>query len=121
VNFLNVGLDNDPNYLEAFQDLDAILTEKRDWKGLEKSYGKMLERIANDNSQQAIALRKLLFKNLGEVYRSRLDKPQKAIQAFRLASDMHPSDVELLELLTALYSEHGEDPEDAIAAHRRMH
>src|SRR5699024_7942650 len=74
----------------------------------------------NDNSQQAIALRKLLFKNLGEVYRSRLDKPQKAIQAFRLASDMDPSDVELLEILAALYSEHGEDPEDAIAAHRRM-
>lgn len=120
VNFLNVVLDNDPTYLEAFQDLDAILTEKRDWKGLEKSYGKMLERIANDDSQQARALRKLLFKNLGEVYRSRLDKPQKAIQAFRYASDMDPADVELLEILAALYSEHGEDPEDAIAAHRRM-
>src|SRR5699024_10560714 len=30
VNFLNVVLDNDPTYLEAFQDLDAILTERRD-------------------------------------------------------------------------------------------
>lgn len=120
INFLNVVLDNDPTYLEAFQDLDAILTERRDWKGLEKSYAKMLERIANDESQEARALRKLLFKNLGEVYRSRLDKPQKAIQAFRYASDMDPSDVEILEILAALYSKHGEDPEDAIAAHRRM-
>lgn len=120
INFLNVVLDNDPTFLEAFQDLDAILTEKRDWKGLEKAYGKMLERIADDNSTKARALRKLLFKNLGEVYRSRLEKPQKAIQAFRYASDMDPSDVEILEILAALYSEHGEDPEDAIAAHRRM-
>lgn len=118
--FLNAALDHDPQYLQAFQDLDAILTGQRDWKGLEKAYAKMLERIAGADDAKSIALRKLLLKNLGEVYRSRLDSPRKAIQAFRLASDIDPADEGLLEVLASLYSEHGEDPEDAIAAHRRM-
>lgn len=118
--FLNIVLDNDPRYLQAFQDLDAMKTEERDWKGLEKAYVKMLERIAGEADTEAVALRKLLLKNLGEVYRTRMQNPRKAIQAFRLASDLDPNDETILEILAALYSEHGEDPEDAIAAHRRM-
>lgn len=118
--FLNVALDTEPTFLTAFQDLDALLTDAKDWKGLERAYRKMLERIATRGDDEATALRKLLFKNLGEVYRTRMQDPKKAIQAFRLASDIDPTDEKLLEILAELYSQHSEDPEEAIAAHRRM-
>lgn len=118
--FFNVALDTDPSFLQPFQDLDALLTAEHDWTGLEKAYGKMLERVGGRTDPAAVPLRKLLWKNLGEIYRSRLEKPQRAIQAFKMASDQDPSDVELLEILAALYSQYGEDPEDAISAHRRM-
>lgn len=120
VEFLNVTLDQNPMFLEAFQDLDALITETRDWKNLERAYVRMLERIKDNGEPQALALRKLLLKNLGEIYRSRLDNPRKAIQAYKLASDLDPTDEKLLELLAALYAEFGDDPEMAIAAHRRM-
>lgn len=117
--FFNLALDEDPTKLDTFQELDALLTEARDWKAQERAYVQMLKRISQGTSDEILGLRKMLLRGLGEIYISRLDSPKKALQAFQLASDIDPDDEKLLERLAALYADHGE-PQDAVAAHRRL-
>src|SRR5690606_8759866 len=41
----NTALDHDPTQLKAFEAINKILTERKDWKNLERAYRKMLHRV----------------------------------------------------------------------------
>ena len=46
VELFNEALDLNPTYLEAFERINKILTQQKDWKQLERAYRKMLHRVA---------------------------------------------------------------------------
>jgi tetratricopeptide (TPR) repeat protein len=121
VEFFNKALDVKPDYLEAFEAVDRALTTARDWKSLERNYRRMLERVTTTASLAENAkLKELLLRNLGEVYRSRLQQFEDAIAAFKLASQVNPADEQLQEILAELYEKAGKSGTEVIEAHRRL-
>jgi hypothetical protein len=61
------ALDNNPDHLKAFEAIDRLLTQKKDWKELERNYRKMLKRVAGQGKND-IELN--LWHFLGEIYRT---------------------------------------------------
>jgi len=96
----NMVLDDDPNYLKAFQAVDSMVTKAKDWKTLERSYRKMLKRLPQDGADE---LKLTLWQNLGEIYRSRLNDYKSAAAAFEIAAKLDPSSTERHVMLAELY------------------
>lgn len=108
-------LDASPGYLQAFEKLVRMLTDRRDWNGLEKSYRKMLLRAKGSAS---VALELALWKQLGLVYRDRLGNNDHALEAFQAALTRNPADEELHRIVVELNLLLG-DLDGAIAQARR--
>jgi tetratricopeptide (TPR) repeat protein len=107
-------LDLDTDKLEAFQALDEILTRQKDWTGLEEAYRRMLTRIRDKGNKN---LEFMLYKNLGEIYRSRLSNLEYATSSFELAVKLRPEESRLHEILAQLYESTGK-LDKAVAANR---
>ena len=71
--------------LDAFHALRQLVTADRNWKYLEQSYRRMIKRLPK---QDPVLLP--LWDALGEIYRSKLDHPQSAIEAFEVAHALDP-------------------------------
>ena len=120
IRYYNVVLDYDLGSLDAFRAVDELLTRQKDWKALEQNYRRMLQRVqgAGSSFDKGPALLFTLYKNLGEIYRSRLNNEDYAISAFELASTQRPNDEVIREILAGLY-ELGDDKLDkAVEQHR---
>ncbi len=120
IRYYNVVLDFDLESLDAFRAVDELLTRLKDWKALEQNYRRMLQRVqaAGASFEKGTALLFTLYKNLGEIYRSRLKNVDYAISAYELASGQRPRDEVIREILAGLY-ESGEDKLDkAVEQHR---
>ncbi|MCG8418317.1 MAG: tetratricopeptide repeat protein [Proteobacteria bacterium] len=101
--------------LKAFQDIDKILTSKRDWKTQEREYRKMIKRLA-----PGTPILVQLWHSLGEIYRSRLKHYQSAIEAFEIAQQIQ-STTERGEILAELYLvAEGDYTDKAVAQHMSM-
>jgi tetratricopeptide (TPR) repeat protein len=98
-------LDVDPSALEAFERIVRILTETKDWVGLEQMYRKMISRADNRNDR---TLSHLLNKQLGIVYRDRIGDYQLAIQVIERAVQIRPHDEEAQAMLRELLASIGQ-------------
>ncbi len=117
VEFFNKTLDTNVGELRAFEAIDRILTASRDWEMLEKNYLSMIKRVYNDNSPEFNDTKKLLWYGLGEIYRTRLNEWDHAIDAFKKASELSPRDEKLHNILSELYirmPDHGLEAIDEI-------
>ena len=114
IEFYQQTLDLDHDKLEAFQAVDELLTQEKNWDDLERSYRKMIGRVKDTDNDKLLFM---LYKNLGEIYRSRLDRPEHAASSFELAVKLNPGDVKVHEILSQLYENSGE-LEKAVATHR---
>jgi tetratricopeptide (TPR) repeat protein len=113
------ALDEDLERLEAFEAIDRIYTRRKDWKGLERAYRRMLRRIAETGGGRD-EIKFKLWEGLGEIYRSRLGHPKSAIKAFETAAQLQPSNERIRLILADLYEKTGENLEGAIEQHRKM-
>jgi tetratricopeptide (TPR) repeat protein len=105
VDLFNEALDLNPQYLEAFERINKILTAQRDWKQLERSYRKMLHRVAGKGNTD---LEYSLWHALGLIYRDRLDDRAKSTEAFRMASRLKPDDAQEHLILAELFESGGQ-------------
>ncbi|RYG85836.1 tetratricopeptide repeat protein, partial [bacterium] len=115
VDLFNEALDLNPSYLEAFERINKILTQKKDWKGLERAYRKMLRRMSAANTQNP-DLEFNLWHTLGIIYRDRLADQNSAIEAFKMATRFKPDEAVERQILAELY-EATEQMEAAIGEH----
>ncbi len=100
--------------LKPFQDIDRILTQKRDWKNQERAYRAMIKRL---RAGDPILVQ--LWHALGEIYRSRLKQMEAAIAAFEVAQKLDPNNAERREILAELHVMAGPDHADkAIEQHQ---
>ena len=114
-----------PRALKAFQDIDRLLTGKRDWKEQERAYRQMLKRL--DNHRESNLLREnpgllvQLWHSLGEIYLSRLKHYKSAIGAFEVAQALDTGNQSRREILVDLYLASGPEYSDkAIEQHMLM-
>ena len=87
VELFNESLDLNPSYLQAFERINKILTQEKNWKQLERSYRKMLHRIAGKGNAD---LEHTLWHQLGLIYRDRLQRTDESIEAFKMAASVKP-------------------------------
>ncbi|HEY8377226.1 MAG TPA: tetratricopeptide repeat protein [Nannocystis sp.] len=93
-------LDEDPRELKAFQAIDTLLTRRKDWKGLDRAYRKMINRLPPTGET---ALRTMLWSNLAEIYRTRMTDFRAAAKAFEVAAALDPLNVDRWQILIELY------------------
>ncbi|MCA9670158.1 MAG: tetratricopeptide repeat protein, partial [Myxococcales bacterium] len=118
VEYFNRALDEDNDQLKAFEAIDRICTQKKDWKTLERNYRKMIKRLPSDEKAD---LKVMLWHNLGEIYRTRLRDFASAIAAFEVATNLHPDNEQRHEILAELYMLSGPDYADkAVNQHHTL-
>ncbi|HWO08965.1 MAG TPA: tetratricopeptide repeat protein, partial [Polyangiaceae bacterium] len=114
VELFNEALDLAPEFLEAFERINKILTVERNWKQLERQYRKMIHRVAGKGKTD---LEFNLWHQLGLVYRDRLSNVQPALEAFKMASSLRPEDSQERVILSELH-ELAEQFDEAITEQR---
>jgi hypothetical protein len=116
VELFNDALDLNPDYLEAFERINKVLTSQKNWKQLERSYRKMLHRVSGKGNND---LEHTLWHQLGLIYRDRLEQADEAIEAFKMAATVKPESVLERQILGELY-EISERWDEAIVEQRRI-
>jgi golgin subfamily B member 1 len=96
----NEALDQDGTMLKAFESINKILTQKKDWKQLERAFRKMLHRVAGKGDE---ALEFNLWHNLGVIYRDRQKNLESAAEAYQMASRLQPDNLEEHQILAEIY------------------
>ncbi len=93
-------LDIDRTRLDAFEHLVRALTEVKDWDTLDLFYRKMIARVKDDpNTTQ---LQFVLFKQLGLIYRDRLEDAARAYEALEYAARLRPDEAEVRKIVTEI-------------------
>lgn len=112
----NEALDTNPKELKAFEAINKILTEKKDWKGLERAYRKMIHRVINMPDMKELQFS--LLHTLGIIYRDRQKNFDSAAEAFRMASGLNPEADTIHVILAELYSAMDGKNVEAIGEHQ---
>lgn len=99
------ALEADPSQLEAFEKIVRMLTESKDWLGLEQMYKRMIARAAGRNDA---VLSHALHKQLGLVYRDRIGDMKAAIAEFQAGAAIRPEDEEIQTMLRELLARTGQ-------------
>ena len=115
VELFSEALDLNPQYLEAFERINKLLTTKKDWKGLERAFRKMLRRMSTANVSNP-ELEFNLWHNLGLIYRDRLRDTTSAIESFKMATRFKPDEAVERQILAELYEATGQT-EAAVGEH----
>ncbi|MBI2894767.1 MAG: tetratricopeptide repeat protein [Deltaproteobacteria bacterium] len=111
----NQALDHNYEHLKAFEAIDRILTQKKDWKELERNYRKMLHRIAGKGKTDVEVN---LWHFLGEIYRTRMGQFEPAAEAFRMAARLDPANAQRHEILAELFMSIAGKHQEAVEEHR---
>lgn len=98
-------LDVDPSQLTAFERIVAMLTEDKDWLGLEQMYKKMLTRALGGADAK---LQHALYTQVALVYRDRIGRSDLAIQALQAAVHLRPDDEQAQTMLRELLARTGQ-------------
>lgn len=103
-------LDEDPADLKTFERVDKILTAKRAWRDEARAYRRMIKRLGAASSPAHKATLLMLWRGLGEIYRTRLGDLQAAAAAFEVAVQLaSPEDGVDLEILAEILEAGGAD------------
>ncbi|HEX4450787.1 MAG TPA: tetratricopeptide repeat protein [Kofleriaceae bacterium] len=101
----NAALDDAPNTPKAFDGIDKLLTDKKDWKNLVRAYRRQLKRIGGDApTEQQLEL----WTRLGDICADQLGDTEAATEAYQVACQLAPDDVRRHEQLADLYLEAGD-------------
>ena len=102
------ALDVDPSQLVAFESIVKLLTQDKDWLGLEQMYKRMIARALAQEGEKAISLQQALYCQIGLVYRDRLHNLEQAIVAYQAAVHLRPGDEQAQTILRELLAKTGQ-------------
>ncbi|MBN2801660.1 MAG: tetratricopeptide repeat protein [Deltaproteobacteria bacterium] len=117
VDYFNRSLDHSLENLKAFEAIDRILTQQKQWKELERNYRKMIHRISGKGKKE---IEINLWHFLGEIYRSRMGQFEAAAEAFKMAAQLDPENITRHEILAELYTKIPGKLDEAVAEHRAL-
>jgi len=108
----NQALDLDPSgMLKAFEAINKLLTQQKDWRELERAFRKMLHRVSGKGDT---ALEFNLWHNLGVIYRDRQKNLEAAAEAFAMASRLQPDNMLEHQILAEIFAMVPSRVQDAI-------
>ncbi len=116
VQYYNKVLDIDPNYAQAFAEIEKILADRRDWKGLEEAYRSMIQRTPKEQKGRRL----ILWKTLADLYYRALRNPEAAIMAYEVVAGLDKDNAEVLDMLAELYSSKEKYREKAIKTYHQL-
>jgi tetratricopeptide (TPR) repeat protein len=118
IELFNQVLEDHPTWTRAFEALERLYVEAKDWKELARAYRKQLRRLPADAPVES-KLR--LWDALAEVVLKHLDNRESASVALEVASSLDPDNLARQEQLAQLYYEMGPSAADkAIAQHQML-
>lgn len=91
VDSLNRALDEEPTCVDAFREIERILFDVRDWRGLAANYRRMIRRVP----KSAKKARSILWRSLGQIYDKGLKSRTSAQIAYEAALAGDPDDEQL--------------------------
>jgi tetratricopeptide (TPR) repeat protein len=109
----NQALDDAPFTPKAFDAVDKLLTDRKDWKNLARAYRRQLKRMGDDAAPEKVLE---LWTKLGDVCLDHLGDTEAATEAYQVACELAPDDVQRHEQLADLYLEAGEARRDEAIA-----
>jgi tetratricopeptide (TPR) repeat protein len=115
---LELALDADARLIQAFADLEALLTGAKKWRELEQAYVRMIQRVPK--GPESAAARVALWKTLGELYRRVLDDTEGARMAYEVVTRTDPDDAAAVEVHAELAAKLRGHEAEAIGAYRRQ-
>lgn len=116
VQYFNAALDLDPSYVRAFEAIEKLLTQRKQWVALEENYRAMIQRTP----KESIKVRSVLWKNLGELYLRVLKNLDAAIAAYNVLCRIVPNNAEHMETLAELMSRSPSQIEGAIGTYQQL-
>ena len=102
---LHAALDDEPFTPKAFEAIEALLADRKDWKNLARAYRRQLKRMGEDAPQDVLLY---LWTKLGDTYLDHLGDNEAATEAYQVACELAPDDIQRHEQLADLYLEAGE-------------
>ena len=101
----HAALDDAPLTPKAFEAVEKLLEERKDWKNLARAYRRQLKRMGEDAEVETVLP---LWTKLGDTYYEHLGDNEAATEAYQVACELAPDDVQRHEQLADLYLEAGE-------------
>ncbi len=105
VDRFSAALDDAPETPKAFEAIDKLLTDGKDYKNLARQVRKQLKRMGDEAPADKVLE---LWTRLGDLYVDHLGNPSLAIEAYEIAAQIDPDDRARHEQLAELYIEAGE-------------
>ncbi len=101
----HAALDDAPLTPRAFEAVEKLLEDRKDWKNLARAYRRQLKRMGEDAPVEVLLA---LWTRLGDTYLEGLGDNEAATEAYQVACELAPDDVQRHEQLADLYLEAGE-------------
>ncbi|HEY5946498.1 MAG TPA: tetratricopeptide repeat protein, partial [Kofleriaceae bacterium] len=105
VDKFNAALDDNPMTPKAFEGVDNMLAARKDWKNLARAYRRQLKRVGDDVPTEKLVE---LWTRLGDICADHLGDTEAATEAYQVACELAPEDIQRHEQLADLYLEAGE-------------
>ncbi len=105
VDKFHAALDDAPATPKAFDAIDKLLTDRKDWKNLARAYRRQLKRAGDTYPDDKLLE---LWTRLGDICADQLNDTEAATEAYQVACELAPDDVARHEQLADLYLEAGE-------------
>ncbi|HUS33429.1 MAG TPA: tetratricopeptide repeat protein, partial [Kofleriaceae bacterium] len=99
------ALDDAPLTPKAFDGIEKLLIDRKDWKNLARAYRRQLKRLGTEAPTEKLLE---MWTKLGDVYAEHLNDTEAATEAYQVACELAPDDVARHEQLADLYLEAGE-------------
>ncbi|MEO1337914.1 MAG: hypothetical protein AAFV29_19880, partial [Myxococcota bacterium] len=117
VEVLNQALDLDPMFIDAFQRIEQILFETRNWTALEDNYHRMLRRLPKDQRKARL----VLWRSLGDLYSQALKNEEGARTAYEVVlSKLDPEAHDVAVKLAGIYCTRQETAQQALKLYHRV-
>lgn len=117
VTALNNALDLDPMYIAAFQRIEQILYETRDWRALEENYHRMIKRMPKEQRKARL----VLWRSIGDLYAKVLKDDDGARVAYEVVlNKLDPEAHDVALELAELYAKKRETAPKAITLYHRV-
>ncbi len=101
----NAALDDAPSTPKAFEGIDKMLVDRKDWKNLARAYRRQLKRMGEDAPVETLLE---LWTKLGDICANELGDTEAATEAYQVACELAPDEVARHEQLADLYLDAGE-------------